>query len=113
MVLRTVRCHLLAAMNTTTPQHRSLYAVPDLDRDKVATESAPSGAHMLNVEDLTRCMPRMRARARSLVGSREDAEDLVQDTLVYVLKRPRMLTKDDATGYLLRALRHMWISQHR
>ncbi len=64
------------------------------------------------MQDVRQQLPRMRARARSLTRSREDAEDLVQDTLLVVLSRPRMIT-GDVGGYLLRALRNTWISNHR
>ncbi len=51
--------------------------------------------------------------ARRLCGSHEDAEDLVQDTLAAVLKRPRLLHNDDARAYLLRALRNTQATQYR
>jgi len=51
--------------------------------------------------------------ALAYCGSRERAEDLVQDTYVRVLSKPRFLRNDDDLGYLLRVLRNMWISQHR
>jgi RNA polymerase sigma-70 factor (ECF subfamily) len=105
------RWHVVPAMNATTTPHISLHAVP-ADQSAGAAP-APCAGRVLNLEDLRRCMPRMRARARSLVRSREDAEDLVQDTLVYVLRRPRVVANEDPTGYLLRAIRNMWISQHR
>ena len=51
--------------------------------------------------------------ARRLCGSHEDAEDLVQDTLTAVLKRPRLLHNDDARAYLLRALRNTQATEYR
>ena len=39
-------------------------------------------------------------------GSREDAEDLVQETFEHVLRRPRLVQRDRDLAYLLRALRH-------
>jgi RNA polymerase sigma-70 factor, ECF subfamily len=51
--------------------------------------------------------------AMAYCGSRERAEDLVQDTYVRVLSKPRFLRNDDDLGYLLRVLRNMFISQHR
>jgi RNA polymerase sigma-70 factor (ECF subfamily) len=58
-------------------------------------------------------MPRLRAAARNLTRNEEDAEDLLQDTLLLVFRRPRSLTNGDAAGYLIRALRNTWISKHR
>ena len=56
---------------------------------------------------------RLYRAARALCGSREAAEDLVQDTYVRVLSRPRRLRSDDDLGYLLRVMRNTFISQRR
>ena len=57
-------------------------------------------------------MDRLYRAAWALCGSRHDAEDLVQETLVNVLKRPRLLRDDNEIGYLLRALRNTNASRH-
>jgi RNA polymerase sigma-70 factor (ECF subfamily) len=41
-----------------------------------------------------------------MCGSREDAEDLAQETYERVLRRPRFLRRDDDLGHLLRILRN-------
>jgi RNA polymerase sigma-70 factor, ECF subfamily len=46
-------------------------------------------------------------------GSRDLAEDLVQETYVKVLSRPRLLRRDDDLGYLVKALRNTWYSHLR
>jgi DNA-directed RNA polymerase specialized sigma24 family protein len=51
--------------------------------------------------------------AWALSGSREDAEDLVQETYARVLKRPRLIRYGDDLGYLLRALRNTFLTQKR
>jgi RNA polymerase sigma-70 factor (ECF subfamily) len=51
--------------------------------------------------------------AWALCGSRNEAEDLVQDTFTRVLKRPRLLRGEDEVGYLLRALRKTDAARHR
>jgi RNA polymerase sigma-70 factor (ECF subfamily) len=51
--------------------------------------------------------------AWALSGSRHDAEDLVQETFVNVLKRPRLLRDDNELGYLLRALRNTFATRYR
>jgi RNA polymerase sigma-70 factor (ECF subfamily) len=56
---------------------------------------------------------RLYRAARSLTGSREEAEDLVQDTFARVLQKPRLLRSDDDLGYLLRVLRNTFISTRR
>ena len=58
-------------------------------------------------------LDRLYRAAWALCGSREDAEDLVQDTYARVLARPRLLRGSDDLGYLLRALRHTYISRLR
>lgn len=58
-------------------------------------------------------LDRLYRAAWALCGSREDAEDLVQDTYARVLSRPRLLRSDDDLGYLLRVLRNTHISRHR
>jgi RNA polymerase sigma-70 factor (ECF subfamily) len=55
--------------------------------------------------------PRLYRAARALCRTREDAEDLVQDTFTNVLARPRVVS--DESGYLLRVLRNTHISNHR
>ncbi len=58
-------------------------------------------------------LDRLYRAAWALCGSREDAEDLVQDTYARVLSKPRMLRSDDDLGYLLRVLRNTFVSRHR
>jgi RNA polymerase sigma-70 factor (ECF subfamily) len=56
---------------------------------------------------------RLYRAAWALSGSREDAEDLVQETFARVLGRPRLLRSEDDLGYLLRALRNTFLKQKR
>jgi RNA polymerase sigma-70 factor (ECF subfamily) len=56
---------------------------------------------------------RLFRAAWALSGSREDAEDLVQETFARVLARPRLLRNEDDLGYLLRALRNTFLNQKR
>ena len=58
-------------------------------------------------------LDRLYRAAWALCGSREDAEDLVQETYARVLGRPRLLRKDDDLGYLLRTLRNTFLTQRR
>src|SRR5947207_6570516 len=58
-------------------------------------------------------LPRLYRAARAWCDSREEAEDLVQETCARVLARPRLLRGEDEVGYLLRALRNTLISQRR
>jgi RNA polymerase sigma-70 factor, ECF subfamily len=56
---------------------------------------------------------RLYRAAWSLCGSREEAEDLVQETFARVLRKPRILRSDDDLGYLLRVLRNTFFSTRR
>jgi RNA polymerase sigma-70 factor, ECF subfamily len=58
-------------------------------------------------------LPRLYRAARAWTSSREEAEDLVQETYARVLARPRLLRGEDEVGYLLRSLRNTLISRHR
>jgi RNA polymerase sigma-70 factor (ECF subfamily) len=58
-------------------------------------------------------LPRLYRAARAWTRSREEAEDLVQETYARVLARRRLIRAEDEVGYLLRALRNTLISQRR
>jgi RNA polymerase sigma-70 factor (ECF subfamily) len=67
----------------------------------------------LNAADLGRHLDRLYRAAWALCGSREDAEDLVQETYARVLARPRFLRSEDDLGYLVRVLHHTFVSSLR
>jgi RNA polymerase sigma-70 factor (ECF subfamily) len=56
---------------------------------------------------------RLFRAAWAMCGSRDGAEDLVQETFARVLTRPRFLRSEDDVGYLLRALRNTFVSERR
>ena len=56
---------------------------------------------------------RLFRAACAMCGSPDLAEDLVQETYVKVLSRPRFLRRDDDLGYLVKALRNTWYSHLR
>jgi RNA polymerase sigma-70 factor (ECF subfamily) len=58
-------------------------------------------------------LDRLYRAALALCGSREDAEDLVQETCARVLARPRFLRVEHDLPYLLGALHRTFISQRR
>ena len=71
------------------------------------------GTRQLDPESLGSHIARLYRAAYGLTGSRQDAEDLVQDTFERVLRRPRFLRRDQDVVYLLRVLRNTWISSGR
>ena len=70
-------------------------------------------ARLLDPAGLGDHVDRLYRAAWAMCGSREDAEDLVQDTFARVLAKPRLLRRDDDLGYLLRVLRNTFVSGHR
>ncbi|MGD9694267.1 MAG: RNA polymerase sigma factor [Thermoleophilia bacterium] len=58
-------------------------------------------------------LDRLHRAAWALCGSREDADDLVQETYARVLARPRLLRREDDLAYLLRALRNTFLDARR
>ncbi len=67
----------------------------------------------LDPQSLTQHVDRLYRAAWALCGSREDAEDLVQETFVRVLARPRLLSGDDELYYLMRVLRNTFLTSRR
>jgi RNA polymerase sigma-70 factor (ECF subfamily) len=76
-------------------------------------DSFQLAARQLDPERLGDHLDRLYRAAWGLCGSREDAEDLVQETYARVLARPRLLRREDDLGYLLRALRNAFLAARR
>ena len=72
-----------------------------------------SGTRRLDTHELGDHIDRLYRAAWGLCGSREDAEDLVQETFAKVLRQPRFLRSDDDIRYLLRVLRNTFVSDRR
>ena len=75
--------------------------------------AVPTPARRLDPDHLGDHLDRLYRAAWALCGSREDAEDLVQETYARVLQKPRLLRSDDDLGYLLRVLRNTHFSRLR
>jgi len=70
-------------------------------------------ARTLDPETLGDHLDRLFRAAWALSGSREDAEDLVQDTYERVLRRPRFVRREDDLAYLYRTLRNTYFNARR
>jgi RNA polymerase sigma-70 factor (ECF subfamily) len=90
-------------------------SIPETPDIASVSQSAggPSTVRVLEPDRLYRYVDRLYRAAWALCGTRHDAEDLVQETFVNVLKRPRLLHNDNEIGYLLRALRNTYASRYR
>src|ERR1700742_1221928 len=68
----------------------------------------------LNPDSLGGHRERLQRAAWALCGSRQDAEDLVQETFTRVLARPRLL-RDEASelAYLMRVLHNTFLGGRR
>jgi RNA polymerase sigma-70 factor, ECF subfamily len=68
---------------------------------------------VLDPQSLSQHVDRLYRAAWGLCGSREDAEDLVQETFARVLSRPRVIHGDDDLFYLMRVLRNTFLTSRR
>jgi RNA polymerase sigma-70 factor (ECF subfamily) len=68
---------------------------------------------ILDPQSLTQHVDRLYRAAWALCGSREDAEDLVQETFARVLSRPRVIHGDEDLYYLMRVLRNTFLTSRR
>jgi RNA polymerase sigma-70 factor (ECF subfamily) len=68
----------------------------------------------LNPQSLVGHKDRLNRAAWALCGSRQDAEDLVQETFTRVLARPRLLRGESSElAYLMRVLHNTFLSGRR
>ncbi len=67
----------------------------------------------LDPQKLSQHVDRLYRAAWALCGTREDAEDLVQETFARVLARPRVLRGDGELYYLMRVLRNTFLTSRR
>jgi RNA polymerase sigma-70 factor (ECF subfamily) len=79
----------------------------------LAHEPRSIGQHQLDPQSLGDHIDRLYRGARGMCGSREEAEDLVQETFAQVLRKPRIVRTDNDLGYLLRVLRNTFVSTRR
>lgn len=67
----------------------------------------------LDTDQLPRHRERLMRAAVAMTGSRDDADDLVQETYARVMRRPRLVRKDHDLAYLMRTMRNTWLNLRR
>jgi RNA polymerase sigma-70 factor (ECF subfamily) len=67
----------------------------------------------LDADSALRHLDRLHAAALVLCGNRADAEDLVQETYLTLLRRPRRLSGGSEVAYLMTMLRNRFIDERR
>ena len=77
------------------------------------TQLSANATRTLDPEALGDHLDRLFRAAWALCGSREDAEDLVQETYERVLRRPRFLRHDNDIAYMMRVLRNTFLELER
>ena len=107
--LRPLRVSDRETLHTAATQHPRT----DVPLARPGVTHTGSSPRVLDPNALHRHVDRLYRAAWALCGSPHDAEDLVQETFVNVLKRPRLLRDGNELGYLLRALRNTYSSHYR
>src|SRR6201994_1775462 len=87
-------------------------AWPRAERRPASGRVGLAQVRLLDPTSLGQHLDALYRAAWAMCGSREDAEDLVQETFARVLARPRVVHGDER-GYLLRALRNTFYSKLR
>src|ERR1700728_4699711 len=67
----------------------------------------------LDPQSLPQHIDRLYRAAWALCGSREEAEDLVQETFARVLAKRRIIHGQDDLSYLMRVLRNTFLTSRR
>jgi RNA polymerase sigma-70 factor, ECF subfamily len=67
----------------------------------------------LDIERLPQHRERLFRAAVMMTGSRDEADDLVQETYVRVMRRPRFVRREEDVPYLMRTMRNTWLNIRR
>ena len=71
------------------------------------------GPRKLDPEQLEGHLDRLYRAALGMCGSREEADDLVQETCLQVLRKPRFIRSGDDLAYLVGVLRNGYYTSRR
>jgi RNA polymerase sigma-70 factor (ECF subfamily) len=98
---------------TSTPQSSERGGSRSMAGRSPGDSQCAPGPRMLDPDGLSNHIDALYRAARALCGSSHDAEDLVQEMFVGVLKRPRLIRNGNELAYLFRALRHTYVNHLR
>jgi RNA polymerase sigma-70 factor, ECF subfamily len=91
----------------------SILAAATSSKFRAEADRADAARRALDRETVGDHLDRLFRAAWALCGSREDAEDLVQETYERVLRKPRFLRRDDDLAYLYRSLHNTYFNARR
>jgi RNA polymerase sigma-70 factor, ECF subfamily len=95
------------------PRPDALQTVNDPAGPAPDAERADPNLRPLDAAELPQHRGRLFRAAVAMTGSREDADDLVQETYARVMRRPRFVRKDNDLAYLMRTMRNTWLNIRR
>jgi RNA polymerase sigma-70 factor, ECF subfamily len=99
-------------LNARTPHAAAVLRAGRRSAPARGARTAPA-PRILEAERLAEHVDRLHRAAWAMCGNPHDADDLVQETFVRLLARPRRVREASDLGYLLAALRNTYISQFR
>jgi RNA polymerase sigma-70 factor (ECF subfamily) len=113
-----LRLQAFAGDSVGAPVERSHAPQPGHDRDAMPHAHPPHTANdpparRLDPAQLPRHRERLFRAAVALTGSRDEADDLVQETYARVMRRPRFVRRDHDLAYLMRTMRNTWANMRR
>jgi RNA polymerase sigma-70 factor, ECF subfamily len=85
-------------------------AMPQVEPPQTSEDPA---VRLLDTERLPQHRERLFRAAVAMTGSRDEADDLVQETYARVMRRPRFVRRDEDVPYLMRTMRNTWLNIRR
>src|SRR5262245_14467675 len=112
-VFSTIARALLRCEIRTMPRTgKDLQGAPQAGNDIGAVESHRRH-EMLDQDSLAADRDKLWRVALALCGCPSEAEDLLEETVAAVLRKPRLIRRDSDLRYMVRALRNTYFTHHR
>src|SRR5437588_13817 len=110
---RRPECPRRRGLDRGSPMVAASAIAADWRKRPASKPGASASEHRLDPAALGDHIDRLFRAAWSMCGSREEAEDLVQETFARVLRKPRIQHSEDDLVYLLRVLLNTLFSTRR